>query len=429
MSEEILTRMSAATSDLVRRSCDFGKMIHRAPALVAFPESVEDVSNTVRWALNAGARVAIRGGGHSQGGQCLSEGGVVIDMAKLDRIEILGPDLIRVQGGTRWSGVIDALRGAGRLPYVLADTPEVTVGGTLSAGGIGSTSLHFGAQVGHIERLEVVTGTGDRLRCSRTRNIDLFNAVRSGQGQFGIITEAWIRLRKTGRKVGDYALRYNDYDRFASDFEWIAENRQFAHMRARLNLHERCIWLNPGVEYDEDFDEDAILTGLGYDECVFQGEVDTEDAFMFPKGTFPRSCYFPWRDFFLPWEIFPMALDQPWLGSDWKARSPCDWTGIYLIDTRTIDAPLFMHPPGERILGYSILPVMGSFNFARECAIQLEKIDRRIIELGGKAYVSGHVGYGEDEWKKHYGDKYELGIRLKREFDPNRIFHWQGMPF
>jgi len=55
--------------------------------------------------------------------------------------------------------------------------------------------------------------------------------------------------------------------------------------------------------------------------------------------------------------------------------------------------------------------------------------DRTVVELGAKAYLSGHVGYGRKEWKAHYGDKFEQGIRWKREFDPHGVFQWRGMPF
>ena len=205
-------------------------------AAVAIPECVEDVSHVVQWAADNDICVTTREGAHSQGGQWLSDGGVVIDTRRLDRIEILGPDLVRVQGGAIWGTVIDALEGSGHLPFVLADTPGVTVGGTLSAAGFGSDSHLFGTQVGHVEQLEVVTGTGECLRCSRTLNSDLFDAVRCSQGQFGVITEAWIRLRTTRKKVGIFALRYNDYDRFANDRALIAESRPFDHMQIRLDF-------------------------------------------------------------------------------------------------------------------------------------------------------------------------------------------------
>ena len=69
------------------RSFDFGGMVRRMPRAVATPGSVEEVSNIVRRAASDQVPVTVRGGGHSQGGQSLSDGGLVIDMTRLNRIE------------------------------------------------------------------------------------------------------------------------------------------------------------------------------------------------------------------------------------------------------------------------------------------------------------------------------------------------------
>ena len=134
---------------------------------MATPGSSEEVSAIVRKCARDEVPLATRGGGHSQGGQCLTDGGVVLDTMRLDRIQLLGSDLARAQGGAQWGKVLDALRGTRRLPRVMADIAEVTVGGTLSAGGLGTTSHRYGMQIGHVEQIEGVTGAGERLLCSR----------------------------------------------------------------------------------------------------------------------------------------------------------------------------------------------------------------------------------------------------------------------
>ena len=91
--------------------------------------------------------------------------------------------------------------------------------------------------------------------------------------------------------------------------------------------------------------------------------------------------------------------------------------------------PLFMHPKGERMFSYSILAVFDQFEKANELAKRLKEIDRTLIGLGGKAYLSGRVGYGPREWRKHYGDMLETAVRWKNEFDPKRIFRDESMPF
>ena len=81
------------------------------------------------------------------------------------------------------------------------------------------------------------------------------------------------------------------------------------------------------------------------------------------------------------------------------------------------------------MFSYSILAVLDEYEAASRLAGRLTKIDRRLIDLGGKAYLSGRVGYRPGEWREHYGDSFEPGFGWKERFDPDRVFRWEGMPF
>jgi len=130
----------------------------------------------------------------------------------------------------------------------------------------------------------------------------------------------------------------------------------------------------------------------------------------------------------MPWETLRTVLAQPWFDPDWVPRAPDIWIGIYPIATRAIDAPLFMRPGGERMFSYSILAVFDEYERANALAGRLRQIDRTLIRLGGKAYLSGGVGYGPGEWAAHYGEKLDAAMRWKGEFDPNGVFLSNGIP-
>jgi len=421
--------MSDVVEELNTRSSDFGGMIRRMPRAVATPRSAEELTDLVRKASRDGTRLAVRGGGHSQGGQCLTDGGLVIDTMYLDRIEIRGDDLVRTQGGTPWSKVVDALRGTGRLPRVLVDIGEATVGGTLSAGGLGTASFRHGLQVDQVERLDVVTGTGERVVCSRSRNAALFDAVRGGQGQFGVIVEAWIRLRRAGSRIRQYQLLYRDFDRFADDFERVVGDGRFDHLKAETRLHTGKIIMAAGIEYDDDVDDGDALRGLGHDDVTSNDAVDVGRAGIYPAWGFSRRNHHPWRDWFLPWSTLRTLIAQPWLTPRSVPRAPFSWTGVYPIRTAPEAAPLVMRPQGNLITSYSILAVLGDHDWATRLTGRLREIDRTLVGLGAKSYLSGHVAYAHGGWEEHYGDQLALAKQWKREFDPNGVFEPNGLPF
>ena len=425
-------RVSRDPEDLEARAYDFGRMGKRVPSAVAAPESADEVADIVRRAAGAGVGLIVRGAGHSQGGQTLTDGGVVLDTTRLDRFELAGPDLLRAQGGAQWGKVVDALRGTRRLPCVLVDIGEVTVGGTLSAGGVGTTSQRYGVQAAHVEQLEVVTGTGARVLCSAARNKDLFDAVRGGQGQFGIITEAWVRLRPAGTRFRQYELRYRDAARFADDLEQVFLEDRFDHLRAEFRSQEGLILLNAGVEYDEPPDDARTLRGLGHEDMGHTRDTSSVGrAGMWPSWGFNWMHYHPWRDWIMPWETLRTLIAQPWLDASWLPPSPWSWTGSYPIRTAAIDAPLVAHPPGERGFSYSVLTRMRAalYEDAQELVRRLHEVDKTLVGLGGKSYLSGRLGYGREQWAAHYGDMLEHVMRWKREFDPQHVFRGRGMPF
>jgi cytokinin dehydrogenase len=81
--------------------------------------------------------------------------------------------------GATWSGVLAATLPFGLTPPVLADYLRLSVGGTLTVGGVGAMTARHGLQADNVLELDVVTGRGDLLTCSPERHPDLFDAVRA----------------------------------------------------------------------------------------------------------------------------------------------------------------------------------------------------------------------------------------------------------
>ncbi len=83
------------------------------------------------------------------------------------------------------------------LGYTLAVMPELddlTVGGLINGYGIESSSHKHGLFVDCVVELELVTGTGEVVRCSRTNNADLFWAIPWSLGSVAFLVSATISL-------------------------------------------------------------------------------------------------------------------------------------------------------------------------------------------------------------------------------------------
>ena len=192
------------------RADDFGHIVHHVPEGVLLPGSADDVARTIQWIAQRGRKFAPQGRRHSTYGRSQVPGGIVADMSTLRHIGAVDHDRVVVEAGATWSDVLRATLAQGKTPPVLTDYLELSVGGTLIVGGVGATTSAFGVQSDNVIDMEVVTGEGKKVACSVTDNADLFNAVRAGLGQVGVIAKATLKLVAAPESVRRFLLVYPD---------------------------------------------------------------------------------------------------------------------------------------------------------------------------------------------------------------------------
>jgi len=141
--------------------------------------------------------VTVRGGGLTTEGESVAFGGVLLDMTGMSRVLHIDRAAltVRTQAGIFWHTLAEELRRE-NLDYLSAPLNLTSsVGGTLGVGGIDVNSPRLGCSADQALALQVVTPTGEILECSDALNAELFERVILGYGQFGVITEATLKVR------------------------------------------------------------------------------------------------------------------------------------------------------------------------------------------------------------------------------------------
>lgn len=186
---------------------------HFVGDLVVIPASQEEVRRVAAAAAKLRIPITVRGGGTGNYGQCVPlEGGIVLDMTRIDKVLSIEPGRVRVEAGARISRLDDAVRETGQELLMYPSTRRIaTIGGffTGGSGGIGSLRHGMLRDDGNIYSVKVMTVEPE------PRIIELHGAdiqkVQHAYGTNGIVMELEIGLTKATDWIHTAAL-FESYD-------------------------------------------------------------------------------------------------------------------------------------------------------------------------------------------------------------------------
>jgi glycolate oxidase len=179
------------------------------PQLVALPRSTAEVQAIVRAARAAGVPIVARGAGTGiSGGAVPSRGGVVVSLARMNRI-------LDIDAANRCAvvqpGVVNLDLSVAAEPYGLFFAPDPssqkasTIGGNIANNAGGPHCLSLGVTVNHILGVEMVLHDGGVVRVGGkapdTPGLDLTGVIVGSEGTLGVVTEATVRLMPIAEAV------------------------------------------------------------------------------------------------------------------------------------------------------------------------------------------------------------------------------------
>lgn len=407
---------------------DYGQIIHEQPLAVLKPGSIDDISRMIRFARRHNLRIAARGQGHLPFGQAQVQGGVVIDMRSLQTVHAISGDRLEADSGIQWRGLVQAALVHGLTPPVLTGFLGLTVGGTLSIGGISPATYQHGAQVDNVFELQVVTGAGAVVTCSESQNRDLFEAELAGQGQVGIITRATVRLVPAPATIREYVLRYPDLPTLMQDGARLSEDKRFDGASALIVPLPNGAWgyfllsTSNFTPLDTPPDDDTLLAGLRYlpgsEQVNDYGYLEYVDSI--PDLVFKKSR----PDLTL---CIPGSAATTFMG-DLLPRLTDDDLGtasiiqLFFWSRARFTRPLFSVPAEENFVGMAMLRTQTS---DPDVVTRMLAGNRTIFEqnrsLGGTHYPFSALQLARRDWRLHYGPHWDMLVQAKRRYDPDNV--------
>ncbi|KAI3886517.1 hypothetical protein MKX03_009400 [Papaver bracteatum] len=492
--------LSYGTSDIEKASVDFGLLNEAKPLGVLHPGSTNDIASLLKTANADGFSVSARGHGHSINGQAHATNGVVIEMSgskgnqfrsNSGSLPALGYEntflldgknsksndskripYVDVWGGELWIDVLKWTLGFGLAPRSWTDYLYLSVGGTLSNAGISGQAFNHGPQISNVFELDVVTGKGELVTCSKKKNSELFNGVLGGLGQFGIITRARIALEPAPQRVRWIRVLYSNFSTFTKDQEYLISlhgkpsSEKFDYVEGFVIVDEGLInnWRssffspkNPIKISSINGSDGGVLYCLeitrNYDDSTANSIEQDIEALLEKLDFIPSSVFttdLPYVDFLDRVHKAELKLRSKGL---WEVPHP--WLNLLVPKSRIADfdkgvfkgilgnktsGPILIYPMNKNkwddqssvvTPDEDIFYLVGLLRSALDSGEETQKLDylkdqnRQILKfcdesgIRVKRYLPGYKT--QEEWKEHFGDRWGQFLKRKNEFDPMRI--------
>jgi cytokinin dehydrogenase len=413
---------------------DFGHFVHALPEGVLVPASTDDVARTIRWAARRGRTIAPQGQSHSVFGRSQARNGIVIDMTPLQRVGNVERDRVVVDAGATWSQVLAATLAEGLTPPVLAGYLELSVGGTLIAGGVGDTTSRHGVQADNVLEMEVITGTGEQITCSPSRHADLFDAVRAGLGQVGVIVSATLALMPAPLQVRRYVLDYPDLQALVHDQRLLIEEDRFdAVQGAVLSTPAGSVFrLDVVKEFSADLPDDSVLlAGLSDDRPRAQLSTLSYAAYLNRFAALEETLrangqWFvphPWLTTFVGDSVVESTVSRELARLTAADLGPFGQILLSAFRRRAVTSPLLRLPADDVVYAFNLVRIPATADRAE--AERLVTANRAIYERvradGGTLYPVSAFPMSRDDWRQHFGPAFQALHDAKRTYDPGHI--------
>lgn len=191
-----------APEELAPYECDGLAALRVVPLAVALPTCEAEVVAVLRACHRLGVPVVARGAGTGLSGGALPHaGGVVLSLARLNRILDLDPiaGTARVEPGVRNLALAQAALAHG-LTYAPDPSSQIacTIGGNVAENSGGVHCLKYGLTLHNVLGLRGYTIEGDEIRCGIGApdgpGLDLLPVVIGSEGLLLIVVEVLVRL-------------------------------------------------------------------------------------------------------------------------------------------------------------------------------------------------------------------------------------------
>jgi FAD/FMN-containing dehydrogenase len=398
------------------------------PAMIARCAGTDDVRRSVEFARKQHLLAAIRSGGHSFPGYSTCDGGLVIDLSRMKRVQVdPAKHIARAEPGILIAEFDNAVAPSG-LSASMGACPDVGIGGLTLGGGNGFLETVYGTACDNLISVDLVTADGESGRANANERPDLYWAMRGAGANFGVATVLEYKLYPvTTIMFGSLEYRpsqVRDVLRFLRDYAPHAPDElgliidvpgQFGESGAELTVAYVGDAKQGEPLVKQIRDATKPLSGA-IQSTPYKDTVGTEAPPGGPFASHRRAGFFP--------SIADPVIDAV---VESVATRPSKWSKLTFY---------FVHGARCRIAPTATAYSLRQVGF--ECWIQaywtestaaaesiewVNKFWERTAALSnGRVYVNYLEDEGDERVRAAYGPNYDRLVTVKNKYDPANFF-------
>jgi hypothetical protein len=413
---------------------DLIKLYQSYPYVIVFVKQTQDVCNAIAWSREHDVTLRIRSGRCSTEGWSNINNGIVLDVSRLKNIEMdTKSRVVRVGSGVTQGELTNALSKTG-FYTALGNEGILGLVGVILGGGIGLLSRLKGPGCDSLVEATMVLANGSVVTCNTSRNRDLFWASRGGGGgNFGVVTSLTMRLYVAPKVVVVWEALFPLTEFFAAYDTW----QTWAPFVKDTRLSSNCSVFNNRVDI----------------KGIFFGSKEELGNLLAPIKSVPNGTITETEKPFSEWFVSNPGVEQPFqkYSPMWIFR-PFPPKALQIIYDRMLVAPsdqsnffslawgghTHQVPEGGTAFPFSHRKAIFYSEFGAEWAdpkidadafswVETSRLQLSPFFHGGYVNVLDRSisQYGE----QYYGENYERLQRIKKQCDPENVFHFeQGVP-
>jgi FAD/FMN-containing dehydrogenase len=407
--------------------------VDKRPALIAGCAGVSDVINAVNFARTNHLLVSVRGGGHNIPGNCICNGGLVIDLSRMKGIRV-DPTrrTVQAEGGVKW-GELDHETQAFGLATPGGTDADTGIAGLTLGGGIGWLSGQYGLACDNLIAADIVTADGQFRHVNASEHPDLLWSLRGGGGNFGVVTSFEYQLHPVGpivlagivfypfAKAREFLRFYYDFSRQSPDALNTIGGLGTSHDGAKVGVLAVC-YSGP-LEAGEQVLRPAREFGPPVADHIQPMPYTAAQKILAPLAPAGRHYYI--KSHFIQ-DISTGAIDTM-VAHFGRVTSPLSAMIFQQLGNAVSRVPSGATAFGHRDAGYEWATISGWLDPGEsESHIQWTRAFSQAMLPFTKGFYINQVGTedeeGADVIREAFGANYQRLADLKRQYDPTNLF-------